>query len=148
VRTNLAIALCLMLGSGYLLWHSFQMLDMLTDPLGSWFLPRVVLGVLLLLAVIMALQTFQSRPQAETRTHAGLLWGIVLTTLAYVAGLRFIGFLPVTPLYFVGMAAWTAGPRRLAEWQVWISGCVMTLVFHTLFVKLLNVPLPKGVFGD
>ena len=68
---------------------------------------------------------------------------IPLVLVVYAAVSEKLGFIP-TGIAFLFSLCWVFGVRPLTAFAVAVAG---TLVIHTIFYKLLKVPLPWGILS-
>lgn len=124
---------------------------------GSALWPRIILGLLFFLSVLIVYKGIQKTKMArkgetvegeqeEERLNLQLLKspiGTILIVVVYVALLAIIGFFPATILFLVGYL-WYGGVRSWVTYALVIVG--VNLLIYVLFVWQLNVRLPQGLF--
>ena len=79
---------------------------------------------------------------AERRITAGFVL-IPVVLIVYTAVSEKVGFIP-TGIAFLFSLCWVFGVR---VWMALAVGIVGTLIIHTIFYKLLKVPLPWGILS-
>jgi putative tricarboxylic transport membrane protein len=117
---------------------------MLSSGMGPAIFPRLLLGVMVVLAGVLALL---ARGKAEERREPipAMVYWTALAMLAFM-GILWLGGMAVAMVVgFVGIGAlW--GERR---WPFLVgSGVVLSAAIYLLFVRGFGVPLPRGVIGD
>ena len=113
----------------------------LAGGFGAEAFPRLVLGVIMVLAVMLALVPQSAEPQPPIPrvvyvTGACLLAFMALVTLA--------GMLPAMFLFLVGLG-YLWGERRL--WALLASAIPITAAIWLVFVKGFGIPLPQGLLS-
>ena len=121
------------------------------DPLGPKAFPRL-LGVLLLLAAVMlALEIWGKKARAPETPVSELFDPVIIRILAcvvvwtamYYAAFDPLGFIISTALYLLGLMAWFNRGKWLANV---LTATLFSVGTYVLFVKL-DVSLPKGVLS-
>nr|WP_239565421.1 tripartite tricarboxylate transporter TctB family protein [Brevibacillus fulvus] len=115
---------------------------------GAGFFPKMIASVLILLSLVMIFSSFRRQPGNEPETGA-IPWsktilGFILTFL-YLALVYFGGFYISTPLFMICFI-WLFGYRKTIP-AVAVT-VVVTLFVYLVFEKVLQVPLPAGVFFE
>lgn len=115
---------------------------------GAGFFPKLIAAVLILLSVVMMASSF--RRQVDNGAEEGptswrkIILGFVLT-FAFLALVSFAGFYISAPIFlFVFM--WLFGYRKPVS--VVAVAVLVTLFIYLVFEKVLQVPLPAGVFFE
>jgi putative tricarboxylic transport membrane protein len=114
--------------------------------LGPAFLPKFLIGLLTLLAVLLMVQGRRSAPADDRPFPAGALsrTGLLMAWMvAYTVGMGHLGYLLTTPVFLLGMI-WLAGERRPLRVILWTV--VLFAGIHLLLRVLFSVPLPLGPF--
>lgn len=118
----------------------------MTEP-SAYRLPRVVALVGLAVAALEAGMSLM-RPRATTpaaREAGGLGIGICIGfTAGYFVLVPVVGFVPATALAMAGFGALTRFPRRNL---MAVLAVAVPLILYLTFGKLLQAPLPSGVWG-
>lgn len=115
---------------------------------GAGFFPQLIASVLLLLSLVMIALSF--RRQADDQPEEGFTsWkktflGFVLT-FVYLALVYFCGFYIATPIFLFGFI-WLFGYRKTIPAVAVVV--IVTLFIYLVFEKVLQVPLPAGVFFE
>ena len=117
---------------------------MLAMGMGPEVFPRLLLGVMVVLAGVLALLTRGKADESLEPVPAIVYW-TALAMLAFMGLLWLVGMAAAMFIGFVGIGAlW--GERR---WGVLAaSGLALSAAIYILFVKGFGVPLPRGLIGD
>lgn len=141
-RNRVAALTCAAI-AGILFLITFQFEEMpavITRGFGAELFPRLVLGVIMLLCVLLALEPAGEEAQDEIRVTP-----MVFVTGASLAGfmvlLQFIGMLTAILVFLVGVG-WLWGERRTL--LLLLVGSSATASIWAVFVKGFGVPLPAG----
>lgn len=116
---------------------------------GPGFFPRILLGCLLVLGLLLLGSTFlrRSKDQGEAAAseREGSVWKgllMILLMAAYVTVLQYLGFLLATPPFLAVLLVWVTGRTR---WRrAVVTALSVTGVIWLLFDVLLNAHLPAG----
>jgi hypothetical protein len=122
-------------------------------PVGPAFYPRIILGLLAILALWLILEAGITSPRRARVTESApaprLNYRLVVICFAvfggYVIGLSILGYLLATFCFVLGLG-WVLGPREvrgLAKLAVVAAGT--TLGTYLLFERYLYVFLPRGI---
>ncbi len=104
--------------------------------------PRLILGALILLAVLLFARSFRlpiearSEPVITDRTRFALFVG---TTIIYAAGVPIAGFFTASAIY-MPLAAYLVGLRR--PWMNLLVTAIFLAATYLVFVTLFSRPLP------
>ncbi len=112
--------------------------------MGPEVFPRLLLGLLVILAVVLALLSRGKTDEAREPIPAMVYW-TGLAMLAFMGVLWLTGMVVSMVVGFVGIGAlW--GERR---WVLLVgSAVILSAAIYLMFVKGFGVPLPRGVIGD
>jgi len=141
--------------AGLLLWQTGRIPQPRFIPIGPAFYPRVVLGILALLAAGLVIQALldagparaRATPAAATRPRGrGRLVALCFALFGlYTAALPWLGYRLSTGL-FVAAMQWSLGPRTLRSVAGALGvGTATALVTYVVFQLYLQVLLPRGV---
>ena len=115
-----------------------QMPEGITRGFGAEAFPRLVLGTIIVLAVLLAFPSTASEPLP--RIPAMVYWsGAAL--LVFMAIVPAIGMLPAMLVFLVGLG-WLWGERR--AWVLAVSAIFLTASIWAVFIKGFGVQVPKG----
>ena len=118
-----------------------QMPEGITRGFGAELFPRMVLGTIVALAVLLAIMPASNPPLPRIPP---MVWYSGASLLAFMALVPVIGMLPAMFVFLVGVG-WMWGERR--HWLLLVSSVLLTLAIWAVFVRGFGVQLPKGVFA-
>lgn len=107
----------------------------------GWVWPRGVLWVLLGLSLLLILISWNSASDESDREPLRLPFFVAMTGAGYVVGIAFVGLLAATLVFAAILPRVLGRPSR----ESLIFSCLLTALIWLCFIKLLGVPLPKGV---
>ena len=113
----------------------------LSGGFGAEAFPRLVLGVIAALAMLLAFIPPAAATQPRMPRIVYLTAGALL---AFMALVPLAGMLPAMFLFQLGLA-YLWGERR--HWLLLLSAAAMTAVIWLIFVRGFGVQLPKGLFA-
>jgi putative tricarboxylic transport membrane protein len=118
-----------------------QMPEGITRGFGAELFPRMVLGTIIALAILLALTPASSTPLPRIPP---MVWYSGAALLVFMGLVRVIGTLPAMFVFLVALGIlW--GERRYV--LVLITAALMTAAIWGVFVKGFGVQLPKGLFA-
>ena len=117
---------------------------MLSSGMSPAVFPRLLLGVMVVLAAVLALLA-RGKTDEPREPIPVMVYCTALAMAAFMGVLWLGGMAVAMVLGFVGIGAlW--GERR---WFLLVGiGLVLSAVIYLVFVKGFGVPLPRGVMGD
>ena len=118
-----------------------QMPEGITRGFGAELFPRVVLGAIVALAMLLAIMPASSPPLPRIPP---MVWYSGASLLAFMALVPVIGMLPAMFVFLVGVG-WMWGERR--RLLLLVSSVGLTLAIWAVFVKGFGIQLPKGLFA-
>jgi hypothetical protein len=146
-RTNLvvaavALALC---GVAFGLTYRFTVMPAaMVSGMGAAAFPRMVIGVIALLAVLVAFG-IGTPPMEKPAPVPPMVWITAALALAFVGAVALVGMWPAAVLFIVGLGRlW--GERRL--WKLAVSAFVLCAMLYWLFVRFLGGNFPKGLIAQ
>ena len=113
------------------------------DPLGMAFWPRLLIGSLMLIGLVLVIHRQLERSAADRIDWRGV--AALAGAVAYVAIMQRVGFIAATPPFlFAGvlLLGWPVSLRRVIEAGAFAAGG--TVVVRILFEDFLLVSLPEG----
>ena len=113
----------------------------LAGGFGAEAFPRLVLGTIMVLALLLALLPRAAEPQPPIPRMVGFSGAALLLFMALVP---FVGMLPAMFLFLVGLG-YLWGERRL--WALLASAIPITAAIWLVFVKGFGIPLPQGLLS-
>ena len=118
-----------------------QMPEGITRGFGAELFPRMVLGTIIALAVLLALTPASTAPLPRIPP---MMWYSGASLLAFMALVPVIGMLPAMFVFLIALGTLWGERRRLL---LLISSVLLTLAIWAVFVKGFGVQLPKGLFS-
>lgn len=145
-RPDPLIALVLLAFAGGYGWLAFNLPERnIPGSVGLDFVPKLLAGLLSLLAVLLFVQG-PGRGPGDPPGAEGAGWAqaavVVGLMVAYVAALTHLGFLLATPPY-LAVSMWRTGARHPGF--ILLVAVAMTVAARIVFVTLFAVPLPHGL---
>lgn len=127
---------------------------LMTNELGSGFFPKLVSIVMIILAILKIIMNFYNTTETVIRTKEkkakGNIKGGIITIIlvgVYAFSYRQIGFLLGSVVYlFLQILILAPKSKRNLPLFTLIS-LVVPVFIYLVFTRLINMPLPKGVFG-
>jgi putative tricarboxylic transport membrane protein len=118
-----------------------KMPEGITRGYGAEAFPRLVLGTIIVLAVLLAVIPGKGDPLPPIPP---MVWYTGAALIAFMALVPLIGMLPAMCVFLIGLGIlW--GERRY--WLLLLNAGVMTALIWAIFVRGFGVQLPKGVFA-
>lgn len=142
------VFLLLLAGYFYKLTYSFKQISKY-DVMGPGFWPRIVLvflmGLIIFAIVIEIRKMIKKVSQEEDKnqkiSYKKFIFALVVS-FGYFFIMRYVGFVIAT-LVFQGMFLFVQGVRQVKI--LILTPSVLTLLLFILFIKLMYLPLPKGI---
>jgi len=116
-----------------------QMPEGLTQGLGAELFPRLVLGAILVLSIILALTP--ERGAEPLAPVAPLVYGSAASFAVFMALVWAIGMLTAMFAYLLGLSLLWGERRPLV---LLASSALVTLAVWAVFVHTFRIPLPRG----
>lgn len=117
-----------------------QMPEGITRGFGAELFPRMVLGTIVALALLLALTPASDAPLPRIPP---MMWYSGAALLAFMALVPVIGMLPAMFVFLISLGVlW--GERR--HWVLLLSASVLMAAVWGVFVKGFGVQLPRGLF--
>ena len=117
-----------------------EMPEGITRGFGAELFPRMVLGTIIALALLLALTPASDAPLPRIPP---MMWYSVASLLAFMALVPVIGMLPAMFVFLVALGTlW--GERR--HWLLLLSATGLMAAVWGVFVKGFGVQLPRGWF--
>ena len=118
-----------------------EMPEGITRGFGAELFPRMVLGTIIALALLLALTPASDAPLPRIPP---MMWYSAATLLAFMALVRVAGMLPAMFVLLIGLG-YLWGERR--HWLLVVSATLLMAAVWGVFVKGFGVQLPKGLFA-
>jgi putative tricarboxylic transport membrane protein len=151
MRANIVWGTILACGSGFLLWVAYRPVKhgLLDTGVSGMVWPQMILWGLLFLSLLLLAQDCVSELRARRNRHQDVSLGhfqrpilLALVGAVYFAAFDELGFIAST-LLFTASTVVLLGRRRPIE--VSLFSVIFTAILLIVFVKVLIVPLPRGV---
>jgi putative tricarboxylic transport membrane protein len=151
MRANIIWGAILTCGSGFLLWVAYRPVKhgLLDTGVSGMIWPQMILWGLLFLSLLLLARgcvgALNARPERQRDVSSSHFQKPILLALlgaVYFALFDELGFI-VSTLLFTASTVLLLGRRRPIEVSLFSLGFTATLLI--IFVKALNVPLPRGV---
>lgn len=149
-KGEIIISLVVILGCIYLFYETRKFEGLaIYGRMGPEYWPRILLVVIMVLSVFIAAITAlqvkrgEAAPgfQAKYDKHTLRLFTAMGLIVFYLIGMRFFGFLALTP--FVMVAFMTLLGEKSKVWMISLS-LALPFIIVILFTKVMYVPLPRG----
>jgi hypothetical protein len=118
-----------------------KMPEAITRGFGAEAFPRLVLGTIIVLAVLLALTSAAGEPLARI---PAMVYYTGASLLVFMAVVPVAGMLPSMFLFLIGLG-YLWGERRHAV--LLISAVLLAAVIWAVFVRGFGVQLPQGLFA-
>ena len=118
-----------------------KMPEGITRGFGAEAFPRLVLGTIIALAVLLAATSPLGEPLPRI---PAMVYYSAASLLVFMALVPLAGMLPAMFLFLAGLG-YLWGERR--HWLLFLSAAIMTAVIWAVFVRGFGVQLPKGIFA-
>jgi len=141
-RADLLIGLGLLVVAAVYFQQSFAITrGFASDRLGPAFFPRLLGGVLAILALTLVMRALSGRsdPTPPPAMRLGVFLGTLVLMVVYSLVLPRVGFLLATPLLLAAVI-WLLGLRRWGTMAATAIG--VTGVLYIVFARMLKVLLP------
>ncbi|MBA2412530.1 MAG: tripartite tricarboxylate transporter TctB family protein [Burkholderiaceae bacterium] len=146
-RTDVVVAAVALFACAVAFGLTFRFATMpaaMVSGLGAEAFPRLVIGVIALLAVLAAFGI--GNPPMETPPPVPpMVWMTAAVLLAFVGAVELVGMWPSAIVFLVGLGLlW--GERSL--WKLTASALALCAVLYGLFVRVLGGNFPKGLIAN
>jgi len=131
----------------FLTFQFEEMPESITQGLGAEFFPRLVLGLILLLCVLLALGPDEEAAPSDGEASSNV---VPLTPNLFATGAALVGYMALlepagmlaSMLVFLFGVGWLWGERRI--WLLLATSTGLTAVIWGVFVKGFGIQLPQG----
>lgn len=148
-KRNLVVSILFLAFGVFLFVQSMGVKHMMKNDVGSGFFPKVIAVAIIAVALVRLVMTLKEEEKEAKKSNSDPKGGwmtIVLVSL-YVLAFNEVGFLIATVIYlFLQMLVLTPAEKRNIPLLAVISVAAPVFIY-TLFVYVINTPLPKGIFG-
>ncbi len=130
--------------------QSYGIKRMMKNDVGSGFFPKIIAVCIIVLAIAKLILTLRSKKvEVASAKKSDMVggWETILLLLGYGAIFQSAGFIISTFAYLLlQMLIFWPKEKRNYLLLIGISVCTPVLIYY-LFVNVINMPLPKGLFG-
>lgn len=148
-KRNLVVSILFLAFGVFLFVQSMGVKHMMKNDVGSGFFPKVIAIAIIAVSLVRLVMTLKEEEKEAKKSNSDPKGGwmtIVLVSL-YVLAFNEVGFLIATVIYlFLQMLVLTPAEKRNIPLLAVISVAAPVFIY-TLFVYVINTPLPKGIFG-
>jgi putative tricarboxylic transport membrane protein len=150
-KKDILVAVLFIALGAFIFMQSMGIEPLMNNDVGSGFFPKVVAIVIIAIATAKLIITLKDKDQdvVEKTTDKDMAGGWITVILIgiYVLVYQSIGFLISTAVYLF-LQILVLCPKEKRNIPVFGLVSIITPVFiYTMFVYLINMPLPKGIFG-
>ena len=107
--------------------------------------PRIIVILLLAFSVLLIARTIfidAKKPESEKPSEVKMHWPILILFVLYIALLKVFGFFICTPIFiFICNRLF-----KINTWQSILTSILLVAAIYLLFIKVLFVPLPSGIW--
>jgi putative tricarboxylic transport membrane protein len=147
---NILISILFIILGGFVYIESLNIKHMMHNDVGSAFFPKMVAAVTIVISgVKLAFSLKNGKDETKSKIKGDLAggWITILLLSVYVLIFAPVGFIISTTVYlFLQMFVLCPKDKRKIPFLGIIS-VATPLFIYTLFVYVINMPLPKGIFG-
>ena len=148
-KKNIITSVLFLAFGAFVFYEASGIKHVMKNDVGSAFFPQIIAGAMIVVALIrlvMALREEEKEAKASDSDLKGG-WETILLLCAYVLAFQPVGFILDTVVFlFLEMLVLTPKEKRSLP-LLGILSVATPLVIYTLFVYVINTPLPKGLFG-
>lgn len=148
-KKNILTSVLFLAFGAFVFFESLGIKHVMKNDVGSAFFPKVISVAMMAVALIrlvMALREKEGEAKASDSDMKGG-WETILLMCAYVLAFQAVGFIIATIVFlFLEMLVLTPKEKRSIPLLAGLS-LVVPFGIYTLFVYVINTPLPKGLFG-
>ena len=121
-----------------------------SKDVGSGFVPKIVAGVIIAIAAFKLITTLMNKkPEKKIEDNGDKMGGLLTIALLLIYSVLFdkLGFILSTMLYLFGQITLLSDERNRNIPLFAGIAVVAPLAIYTLFVYVIKMPLPMGLFG-
>lgn len=147
---EILISVVFMLVGIFIYLQAMNIKPLMKNELGSGYFPKVVAGTMIVLSILnIFLNLRKTHIEDESNTKSDLFGG--LSTIALIGIYSFlyqkVGFLIGTSIYLFLQILILAPKEKRNIMLFAIISVVFSVFVYYLFTRIINMPLPKGIFG-
>jgi hypothetical protein len=133
----------------FMFFQSLGIVSKIERDLGSGFMPKIVAGVLIAISIIKLIVTLTSKKENMVEeTDRDMLGGLLTIAVlaAYVLLFDILGFLISTTVYLFLQILILSNEKNRRIGLFAIISIIVSVVIYILFVYVIKMPLPYGIF--
>lgn len=147
---EILISVVFMLVGIFIYLQAMNIEPLMKNELGSGYFPKVVAGTMIVLSILnLFLNLKNTHIEDENNTKSDLFGGLSTIALIGIYSLLYqkVGFLIGTSLYLFLQILILAPKEKRNIMLFAIISVVFSVFVYYLFTRIINMPLPKGIFG-
>lgn len=147
---EILISVVFMLVGIFIYLQAMNIEPLMKNELGSGYFPKVVAGTMIVLSILnLFLNLKKTHIEDENNTKSDLFGGLSTIALIGIYSLLYqkVGFLIGTSLYLFLQILILAPKEKRNIMLFAIISVVFSVLVYYLFTRIINMPLPKGIFG-
>lgn len=147
---EILISVVFMLVGIFIYLQAMNIKPLMKNELGSGYFPKVVAGTMIVLSILnIFLNLRKTHIEDENKTKSDLFGGLSTIALIGIYSLLYqkVGFLIGTSLYLFLQILILAPKEKRNIMLFAIISVVFSVFVYYLFTRIINMPLPKGIFG-
>lgn len=151
-KKDILVSIVFIILGAFILLQSVGIEPLMDNDVGSGFFPKVVGIVIMVIAgvkLVLSLREEDDDDVVKKTTEGNMAGGWITVILIglYVLAYQSVGFLVSTAVYLFLQIS-VLCPKEKRNFLVFGLVSLITPVFiYTMFVYIINMPLPKGIFG-
>lgn len=147
---EILISVVFMLVGIFIYLQAMNIEPLMKNELGSGYFPKVVTGTMIVLSILnLFLNLKKTHIEDKNNTKSDLFGGLSTIALIGIYSLLYqkVGFLIGTSLYLFLQILILAPKEKRNIMLFAIISVVFSVFVYYLFTRIINMPLPKGIFG-
>ena len=149
-KRDLVCSVVFLVFGGFMFFMSMSIQPMMEKDVGSGFVPKVIAAAIVVVAFIKLVLTLVSKKESgaagtDEDMKGGLL--TIAALAAYVLLFQTLGFIISTVLYLFVQITVLSNEENRSMPRFGIISVVTPVVVYVLFVYVIKMPLPIGLFG-
>lgn len=150
-KKDILVSVVFIILGAFILLQSIGVEPLMNNDVGSGFFPKVVGLVIMAIAGAKLVLSLKEEDDGvvEKTTEGDMAGGWITVILIglYVLAYQSVGFLVSTAIYLF-LQILVLCPKEKRNFLIFGLVSLITPVFiYTMFVYIINMPLPKGIFG-
>lgn len=148
-KKNIITSVLFLAFGAFVYYEASGIKHVMNNDVGSAFFPKIIAGAMIVVALIRLVMALREEEKEAKDSDSDLKggWETILLLCAYVLAFQPVGFILDTMAFlFLEMLVLTPKEKRNLPLLGGLS-IATPLLIYTLFVYVINTPLPKGLFG-